>query len=210
MALEVMTALEGCKVAGEIVKYLWSIRSKLVAQPEPAAQDLGLALEQVHATFRAVASEIARFKGLGVTPEALREGSSILTELEGTMLRARVDAARGHCTVIDNIYRAHLDKWFRGKLSEEEYEKVKEYFSLLGMADNDLFVRMCSICDSLSREATLVLDMVLEEKWAQARERILSSRQALREVEQSIASAMGMLSDLKTELIAISGVTHLG
>ncbi|MDH4113852.1 MAG: hypothetical protein OEU89_00145 [Burkholderiaceae bacterium] len=207
--MDISATLESCKILGEFVEYLWGLRSKLVAQREPAAHELALAVEEVHKTFNAVANEIARYKSLGVTTEALQKGASILPELEGRLLRARVDAARGHCTIIDNIYVTHLDRWFNRVLSKEEYNKIKFYFSELRNADGDLFKRMCSICDNISREATQVHDLVLEKKWAKARERILSSSQSLRDAEQKLAAPMGKMNDLMRDFIASSGVTRL-
>src|SRR5690348_1658216 len=180
--------LEAAKALGEIVKNLWSLRGKLVAQPEPAAYELAQALEQVHKTFRAVAAEIARYKSLGVTRKALHEGTSALAELEGYTMRARVDAARGHSSMIGNIYRKHLDKWFKGVLSKDEYDQVKKDFSTLGNADRALFDQMFAICRAISIQATLVLDLVQEEKWEEARARIVSHRKSLRKLEKYIAS----------------------
>src|ERR1019366_5850781 len=106
MTIEVKAALEAAETIGAILARLSGVKSKLTARPDSAVRDLVEALKEVEATFSAVAAEIARYKGLGVTPEALRSGAPALSELEGTVLRVRVDAARGHCSVLDNIYRA--------------------------------------------------------------------------------------------------------
>jgi hypothetical protein len=158
MPIEVIGALEAATKISEIVEFIAKKKGELTKKPKAAAKDLALALDQIYATFQAVASEVASFQSLGASIDGLKEWAQFLPQLQGVVLRSRIKNAKGHCSVIGNIYHAHLDAWFRGALSEVDYLMAKSGFTILGEADEILFDQMLSIADTISIEAAAVED----------------------------------------------------
>jgi hypothetical protein len=209
MTVTVAVALEAATKIKDIVEAFGKVKAKLTATPKAAARDLVVALDHVYATFLAVASEIAAFQALGASVDGLRDRAPSLPQLQGGILRTRVRNAKGHSTVIGNIYRTHLDAWFRGELSQVDYFMAKSGFEMLGNADRTLFDDMLAVADTISTEASAVEDLTLEDRWEEARARVLASRQDLRALERVLGDTMDLLSDLKVEFIALSGTSNL-
>lgn len=209
MPIQVTAAYEAAKKLSEIVAFVVKIKGELTKKPKLAARDLATALDHIYATFQAVASEVAAFLALGASVDALKERAPMLSQLQGVVLRTRVRNAKGHCTVIGNIYKEHLDDWFRGSLSKVDYLMAKTDFVILGEADEVLFNEMLSVCDAISTEARAVEDLTLEGKWDAARARVLESRKNLREMERVLGDTMDQLSDLKVEFLGISGAPNV-
>lgn len=209
MAIEVVAVLEATQHVAEIVEFIVNVKAQLTKKPKAAARDLAIALDQVFATFQAVASEIATFQAFGASVDALKDRAPALPQLQGVILRTRVRNSKGHSSLIGNIYHAHLDAWFKGALSEVDYLMAKTYFGELGEADEVLFSQMVAISGTISTEARAVEDLTLEGKWDAARERVLASRKELRTMERVLGDTMDRLSDLKTEFISLSGAPSL-
>jgi hypothetical protein len=209
MAIDVVGAFEAAKKIADFVDFLGKKKAELSAKPQLAAGELALALDQIYATFQVVATEVGTFLALGASEAALEARAPTLAQLQGVTVRSRVRHGKGHCLLIGNIYRQHLDTWFRGALSETDYLMAQSGFKILGEADETLFQRMLAIAETISDEAAAVEDLTLEKKWEDARARVLSSRKDLRRMERLLGETMDQLSDLKDEFVAISGATNL-
>ena len=85
-----------------------AVKSKLVRQPDPAADHLLAVLEEILKIYLAFEAELARYLSLTLEPAEIAEERKTLVELEGGQVSARMAGARGHCGKIYNIYRRYL------------------------------------------------------------------------------------------------------
>jgi len=123
--------------------FLSSIKTKLVGSPKEMLTHLDLALEQIDRTCDAFENAVASFG-------SLLDGQAVktLTELSGGKLRANYEKGRGHCMIVDKIYRDHLDTWFN-KAFNADYGMIKAAFDLMQHADDTLFEHLGNVARAL-------------------------------------------------------------
>ena len=115
------------------------IKCKLMKQPDRAAAKLTTVLEELLKSLLVFESEVVRFLSITLDggPEVGND-RAILHALEGQTLWARLQAARGHCSKIENIYKIFLDPWFRRvvDLDKTEREALRSLFYGLSQSDS--------------------------------------------------------------------------
>ena len=94
----------------------------------------------------------------------LADEKSTLLELEGGKIAARMNAARGHCIRIDNIFNRYLSPWFKRILQPDEVSMMGNLFTQLSSTDG----MMLEAIDNVSNVVTAsqsILDLVDQEKF---------------------------------------------
>src|SRR5271169_3411471 len=129
-----------------------AVKDKLVKRPDPAADKLVTAIEELAKIFEALNSEISKYlsvtfyEGQSLTERA--EERAQLVELEGGQIGARMGRARGHCKKIVNIYDKYLVTWFDSVLSPVESKEMGDLFQALRESD---YYMIRAIDDASSR-----------------------------------------------------------
>jgi hypothetical protein len=204
--INTVAALGFVKSMDEALGVIGKLVAKLKAEPDLAALKLAEALDEVRKTWEVVDDAIADVIKLGFDRDAMEEGSEVLLRIEGGGLLAEVEDGRGRCHVIGNIYHKHLDRWFERALKGEDLVSMRRVFDSLAEADTDVFSSMVGVARQLQDEATQVLDMIIEERVSEARNRVLALRKELQPLRLEMTSTLQKLYGLKGEFIKISGV----
>ena len=107
----------------------------------------------------------------------IENNRAVLHSLEGQVLKARLKAARGHCSKIANIYKQFLDPWFQrvADLNKAEREELRSLF--YGLSESDSL--MVDVLDDSARwlgdQAERVLDLLERGKIEEAQGRIAAA-----------------------------------
>jgi hypothetical protein len=206
LAAAMGAALGSAKDIDESLGLIDKVLGKLKAQPDLAVHKLTEALDEINKTLRVIDDAANRYQNLAIESGALQKGSQMLGEIEGGGLVTAVEAGRGHCHKIGIIYGQYLDTWFQRALDPAEYASVRGVFRKLGDADRDLFRVLIAVAESLQREASGVLDLVLKGRTNDARSRVLDARKELLPLRRLMNHAMQTLYRLRGEFGEIAAV----
>jgi hypothetical protein len=193
------------------IEKLAALKKELSARPDAAALALASALAEVERTYQALDSEIARFVAFS-GPGALDAHTDLaaLYALDGGSIRVRIEAGRGHCTRISNIYDRHLRSWFdsvfAGRLAEQAI--LREVFDTLSMHDKQTFVLMDHGARFLEERAASMLDAMMAHPpdLAAAHALARASFLELRPMRRALADLVHQLRTLENELIEIASL----
>ena len=118
-----------------------AVKDKLIMNPDPAADKLVTALEELAKIFESLNSELSRYlsitfyDGQGFKERA--EERSNLVELEGGQVTARMARARGHCKKIMNIYNKYFPLIAQFVTDLADQDRTPNYQGLLGKRSKD-------------------------------------------------------------------------
>jgi hypothetical protein len=186
-----------------------AVRSKLIKQPDPAADKLVAALEEVSKIYTAIESELSRYLAISFdateAAEDRKQERAGLIELEGGEIKARMGKARGHCKKILNIYHQFLSPWFHNVLYPHEADMMRDLFLSLDEFDGQMLNAVDQLADWLADEAQATLDLVDEGKFEEANQRVRRARKQIFPQRRAISDAMRTLLDLQAEFIGVSG-----
>lgn len=183
-----------------------AVKSKLMRQPNEAADKLVLVLEEISKVYVAIEAELVRYLSLNFDPENdISEERAVLLTLEGGQLQTRVGEARGHCHKIGNIYFKYLQRWFDDVLNDAEAQMMSEVFEALSNADMDMIgVLDQQLVSWLAPLATKTLDLVDAGEYDKANQYIRKARKAVLPQRRAISKAMSDIRNLQAEFIAMS------
>jgi hypothetical protein len=198
-------AWAAAKGIAEAVGKIQSVVSKLRAKPDVAATELVKVLDEVAKTHRAVDAAIARYLAIVDDPTAFAQGIKTLLELEGGVLRADVEAGRGHCHEIALLYHQHLRSWFDRALDPTEQVLMKGTFEALGEADYDLFAQLMSVTTTLDQGASEAIDQYRSNGAEAARTRVGREFDELRKLRAELSRTM---TSLRTMRIDFGSIAH--
>lgn len=186
---------------------LRAVKSKLLAQPDPAAERLVVVLDEIYKIYAALEAELVAYLSLWVeedNPELKRERRALL-RLDGEEITARMAPARGSCTKITNIYEKYLTAWFTRVLNKDEAKQIAGLFREMNTFDSEMVDAIEELAVWLTNEAGTTLDLFDSGQLSAAQHRVTTARNVVKEDRQAIASAMRDLVDLQSEFIEISG-----
>jgi hypothetical protein len=187
-----------------------AIKQKLVKQPDDASGKLVAVLEELQKSYIAFDGELVRFFAVTLDPgPELRNDMQTLYSLEGQLLWARLNSARGHCGKIENIYEKYLSPWFQRvtELDKSERDDLENLFKELSSVDA-VWVRVLN-------DAAYWLGQRAEEALA-AQERsdtkaalniIAKARRDIAPTRRQLADAMSKMRQLEADFIQVGGVT---
>lgn len=188
-----------------------SVKAKLLKQPDPAADKLVTALDEISKIYKSLDVEMSRYLSVyfddSQTPDQHAAERSSLVELEGGEVVARMGKARGHCKKILNIYSRYLSPWFDKvkSLSSDERDKLNQLFVELDEFDGHMIKAIDDIATQLSDEAHDTLDLVDASRLDEARQRIINYRKTVFPKRRAISEAMRTLLNLQADFIGVSG-----
>jgi hypothetical protein len=183
-----------------------TVKSKLLRQPDPAADKLVVVLSELSKVYGVIDAELVRYLSLYFDPEQrLQEERAVLLTLEGGQMRMRVGEASGHCHKIWNIYSKYLKRWFYDVLTPDEASSMNELFSNLSYADSQMVSALEVLTRWLSQESSETITLLDAGKLDEANARVKSARKDILPARQAISKAMSDLMQLQAEFIAASG-----
>lgn len=181
------------------------VKSKLLRQPEAAADNLVVVLGELSKIYQACDSELLRYLSLSFDPAgAVVEERAVLLTLEGGQLWTRAGEARGHCHKIWNIYQRDLSRWFHKVLAPDEAASMEELFKRLSYADSQMDLAISELAKWLTDRAQKTLDLVDAGKLDEANQIVKATRKEVLPTRQAIAKAMNGLLHMQAEFIQAS------
>ena len=202
--IEISAAIKSAEELDKAVGIVAKLVDKMKANPDLAAQKLGQALGEVAKTLQVVDNAASEFLSLGIDEGALAKGSKLLFDIDGGSLSTEVERGRGHCHVIEIIYRKYLNKWFNRVFKGDELASMTFVFGKLGSADANLFEDLEKVTEKLEAEAHEILVLVAKSDEANARTRVLSSLPALRPLRKTISKTMQTLYSMQSDFVDIT------
>lgn len=185
-----------------------TLKTKLLRQPQPAADKLVAVLGELSKIYGACDAELLRYLSLSFDPAGnIAQERAVLLTLEGGQLSLRANEARGHCHKIWNIYDQHLRRWFHQVLARDEASAMQELFERLSYGDSQMELAIHELTSWLTREAEATLDLVDAGELDEANRRIRAARKEVHGIREAIARAMRELLKLQGDFIAASGTT---
>lgn len=185
-----------------------AVKRKLVKQPDRAATNLVTVLEELSKIYGAMEDELTTYLSLffdDSDPKQLARERSALAKLEGGAIRARMEAARGRCSKISNIYARYLTPWFDRVLNPSESEQLRMLFRELSEVDSHMVDAINEVATWLTSEAEKTGDLAERSDFAGANAHIVAARRQIRPLRERIAEAMTQIRRLEGEFIEISG-----
>lgn len=207
-----LTALGAVKTTDEALGVVARLIGKLRARPDVAALKLSMALDEILKSYAVVDSAFTSYASLAIDPDGLTKSSRELLSVAGGGLRVQVDQGRGDCYKIFLIYDNYLKKWFSKVLNRDEQREMERAFlgpGALADVDGTLFRQLGELADELSSDAKLVLDLVFEEKYPQARKRVWTTYQTLEPLQSAIVESTRTLITLKDEFGQLARASRL-
>jgi hypothetical protein len=186
-----------------------AIKSKLVKQPDPAADKLAAALGEIRKIYICFDDVITDYLALTMDPtldekEWNRE-RNILISLEGGRIKARMSEARGHCGKITNIYLRYLSPWFTRVLKENETDQLKAIFRELEDIDSAMILAIDSLSTWLGDEASVTLKLTDNGEFEAAQKRINRARKSILPERKAISAALYKLNTIEQDFMEASG-----
>lgn len=205
--VDAVAALGVAKRIDEAVGIIEKLLGKLRAQPDVAALKLSMALDEIVKTYQVLDEALTAYASLALDDEALTTRSQVLFTIAGGSLGVQVEAGRGHCHKISNIYWRYLKRWFERVFNKQESEQMEAVFILFGNADDDLFATLSDLADQLGGDARSVLELVMDNDENQARRRVMETYLKVAPVQQTMAQGMKRMFALKSAFIQLATTT---
>ncbi len=181
------------------------VKGKLLRQPDAASEKLLAALEEVRKIYQAFDQELTRYFALTLEPDQLAEDKRTLMELEGGQTAARMSAARGHCSRIENIYDRFLHPWFDRVLAPDESSLMAGLFSDLASVDNLLLDMIDQLAGWLAETAGKTLELVDKGDIPAAQKQIAEARRQTIRQRRAISTAMQRINETEADFVEASG-----
>jgi hypothetical protein len=195
-----------------------AVKNRLVKQPDPAADKLVTALEEISKIHTDVEKELVAYLSLyfDSADTADRQGRAriaeqrtVLVNLEGDKVRVRMAEAKGSCRKIWNIYERYLNPWFKKALSgdKDSQDKLEDLFVNMHDLDGDMMKAIDALAGWIGYKATETLNKVDDgEKYFDAANKIIrDARNEIMALRKKTSDGLSKIQDLKSEMIGISG-----
>lgn len=185
---------------------LEQVKSKLKKNPDIAGEKLLIVLSELGKSYQALDDSLLGLVTLSFDDEEnMREAQRFLMDMQSGRLRIAVEAARGHCHTISNIYQRYLSKWFSRVLNRSEAAELEHLFRQLDEFDS-LFI---GSLERLYRQLDETVDQLLKDlktgRIHDARSRVKKLANDLRDPRRDLASGLAMLWTLQGEFTELSG-----
>lgn len=124
---------------------LEAVRNKLVNSPDKAKKQLQKALKEINNIYLVLADLVVDFQSLSFdTPDERNDSVHFLGELLRNKRRIEIETARGHCSIVTNVYDRYLQGWFSRVLNPTEAAEISSLFTDLEGVDYN-------VCDALDQ-----------------------------------------------------------
>jgi hypothetical protein len=187
-----------------------TVKQKLLKNPDAAAAKLSSVLDEIMKSFLAFETEVVEFLAIALEPGAeLRGDRATLYELEGQALWARIQASRGHCSKIANLYTNHLNPWFQRVLDLDRSERdgLQALFLDLSNGDGTMVDILNKATWWLGEVSEKVLTHYEVGEIQEANDLVVAARREILPVRRALAHAMAQLQQLESDFVDLSGVS---
>jgi hypothetical protein len=174
--------------------------SEILASEIKPAQDLAVALDEVHKTYEVVSEAINAFVEPAFSPKSIH--AKVFTRLERGQLKRLIANGRGHCGRIATYYgrRGGLRDWLESRTTARKLKLADEVFGRLSLADGDLFADLARIGDVLTNESRAIANLLLAGQDKTALLRISKGRKRLQPLERELERGISSLEQLERRI----------
>ncbi len=140
-----------------------AVKGKLVKQPDPAADKLVIALEELSKIHTDIEKELVAYLSLSFDSSdksRIAEQRTVLLNLEGEKLNARIAEAYTSSAKISNVYDRYLNPWFERVLDKEENQNIRNLFYDISSARSRMVMGAKRMGEWISQKAVDTLDKV--------------------------------------------------
>ncbi len=202
-----VTALKEVIDLLDALKILEKVKAKLLNNPDAAAGKLSGVLNELAKSYQTLDDAMVSMAMLSFrSEEEFKDALRDLLKLGGGRVRAEIAEARGHCAKIWNIYERDLHGWFSRVLNREETSKLEELFERLHGFDTEFIWAIEQISDDLERIANELLQLVYQNKHAEAQEKVKTLAAELSEPRKALSEGMVRLWNLQAFFIEVGRV----
>lgn len=186
------------------------LKGKLMKQPDPAAHELVIIMDEIAKVFLGLQQETMRLFSLhfdSENPKGNHEEVVILMEISSGGAGVNLGKVRGHCAKISNIYARYLSPWFSkiDILTSEENEELINLFRRLDQFDGVIVGAIDELVKWLSEQASTILVLADAAEWEKANAAVRDSRKQVFDDLRKIAQAVHKMQELQAEFIKVSG-----
>lgn len=184
------------------------LKGKLMKQPDPAAHELVIIMDEIAKVFLGIQQETMRLFSLHFDsgdPPGNHEEVTILMEISLGGTGVNLGKVRGHCAKISNIYARYLTPWFTKVLTSDENAELSSLFLHLNQFDGVMVRAIDELAQWLSTQASAILALTDATEWEKANAAIMASRKQVLDDLRKIAQAIHKMQELQAEFIKISG-----
>jgi hypothetical protein len=192
--------IEAAKKLAGAVEAILTVKDKLSAKPDLAANALGQVLHEIAKTQVAVDGAISKYLNVPTNKAAFDHGIQPLLDLSGGVLGADIEQARGHCHDIGPIYDTHLRRWFASAVNPTEQLLLENVFTELRDADGGLFRQLGFVADLLENGANEAIVLYKTEGPDAARARMDADSADLMKLRTELSRTRKALHSLQNEL----------
>ena len=191
----------------EKVGAIEAVKGKLLSQPDPAAEKLIIALEEIYKIYLSLEEALTSYLSVWLDPEnpELPKAKAILIGLEGGETQARMEKSRGSCSKITNIYERYLRGWFSRVLDNTEAEQLRALFREMADFDSYMVDAIVAVSKWLTLQASETLELLGAGDMSAAQRQVDAARRAILPDRRQISRVIGDLLRLQAEFTEVSG-----
>jgi hypothetical protein len=184
------------------------VKVKLLNEPDPAADDLVTAIEELGKIYSAMDDGLQQYMALrfyeGQDSKERQEEREILLAFQGGQTAHRMRKAKTHCKKILGLYRRSLSPWFSRTLDQEEQIIMRRFYEEFEDADYYFADEILELAEELSKRAKLTLDLLDAGEVERATEQVRNDRVAMMPLHIRLQGANSKLTDLENDFIDMS------
>jgi hypothetical protein len=133
--------------------------AKVVSIPRLALVELSRIFTEIKKSVDAINKAATTYSDAIEDPDAFIDDNALLHDMSSSFLPGIVEAERGHCHEIRNIYNRYLSGYLSGaaatlfRRSSAKQKRIKTIFDEMGAADDDLFAKLTIAADKMAESA---------------------------------------------------------
>ena len=184
-----------------------AVKGKLLSKPDPAAEKLIIALEEIYKIYLTLEEALTSYLSVWLDPEnpELAKAKAVLIALEGGEIQARMEKSRGSCRKITNIYDRYLRGWFSEVLNRNEADQLRALFREMADFDSYMVDAIVAVSKWLTVQASETLELLSAGDMSGAQRQVDAARRAILPDRRQISRVIGDLLTLQAEFTEVSG-----
>jgi hypothetical protein len=190
------------------------VQDRLAETPPPPGVPAKLvkALDQMALIYTEIDAAIAEYLTLDFQPPTdsedrrrLARAKQHLQYLATGHTRNELASLVGHCGEITTIYRRDLRPWFEARLDAADAEALETLFmENVGSFDGDIVAAVRELTEWITRKAEETLELVREERYAEANAHILAADKEVFDARQRLLAGLNLLREPKGTFLALA------
>lgn len=196
MVAELECAAKVFNVAHEL-GLLTKLKNKLIGSPDAAQAKLAEALDLVQRFHSAVNEELVAYLSLAYATNEEDIGKTLL-HATSREARARLEAARTHCSQIGPIFHEFLSPVF---ISEGRHDLYETFLYKLVDSDQWVVNAIAGVAAWLERHATGAKKLFDSDQWQLARKGIREAATEIQDVQAALCDGLLVMRQVQRQLI---------